>query len=143
MTHEHQKLWLRVTALAVGSFAPIMFLASMENGTGLAARSVDVLFGAPMGHPVWEGETPRFLSALMGGFLAGWGVLIWLLSGRIHDAEPEAVRKAVLASVIAWFVVDSTGSVLSGGVFNVLPNLVLLGVIAWPLRRPASRPAGA
>ena len=143
MTHARQKLWIRIAAALVGGFVPIMLLASIETGSGPAALAVDVLFGPPMGEPVWVGAAPRFLSGLMAGFLAGWGVLIWALSGRIHDVEPEAVRTAVLASVVTWFAVDSTGSVLSGGAFNVLPNLVLLAVIGWPLRRPADTRAPA
>jgi hypothetical protein len=38
----------------------------------------------------------RFLLALTEGFLFGWGVMIWHLSGKVYELVPEAVRQSVL-----------------------------------------------
>lgn len=81
--------------------------------------------------------TAQFLSALTGGFLFGWGVMIWGLSGSVYDAAPEGVRRSVLTGLIAWFLLDSMGSVTSGNISNVLFNILVLAVAVGPLWRPA------
>jgi len=84
-------------------------------------------------------QTPdiHFLSALTGGFLLGWGVMIWCLSAWVYDLAPEPVRKTVVAGLVAWFCLDSLGSFASGNAPNVGFNvLVLLGAVG-PLWRPA------
>ena len=55
----------------------------------------------------------------------------------VYDAAPEGVRRTVLASVIAWFCLDSAGSIASGNASNALFNVVVLLVAVGPLWRPA------
>jgi hypothetical protein len=43
-----------------------------------------------------------------------------------------------LAGVLAWFVLDSTGSVLSGNASNAFFNVLVLLLAVGPLWRPAS-----
>ena len=76
-------------------------------------------------------------SALTGGFLLGWGVMIWLLSIWVYDKAPEAVRKTVLIGILTWFVFDSSGSIASGNVSNALFNVLVLLLAVGPLWRPA------
>jgi hypothetical protein len=78
------------------------------------------------------GET-RLLAAIGGGVMIGWGVLLWQLTGEMFDRAPEAVGRMIRTSVIAWFVVDSTGSFASGAWLNVVANLVFLGLFMVPL----------
>ncbi|MEM6634008.1 MAG: hypothetical protein AAF694_30310, partial [Bacteroidota bacterium] len=72
-----------------------------------------------------------------GGFLLGWGVMIWLLSVWVYDQAPEAVRKTVLIGILSWFVLDSSGSIASGNASNVLFNVLVLLLAVGPLWRPA------
>jgi hypothetical protein len=74
---------------------------------------------------------------LTGGFLLGWGVMIWCLGTWVYDLAPEAVRKSVLAGVLAWFCLDSAGSITSGNPSNALFNIAILLVAVGPLWRPA------
>jgi hypothetical protein len=64
-------------------------------------------------------------------------VTIWCLSLWVYDLAPEGVRKSVLFGALAWFIVDSTGSVTSGNAVNVLFNIGFLLVAVGPLWRPA------
>jgi hypothetical protein len=82
----------------------------------------------------------RFLSALAGGFLMGWGVMLWFLSVWVYDFAPEAVRKSVLMGLLAWFVLDSTGSIVSGTPSNAIFNIPVLLLAVGPLWRPAQEP---
>lgn len=131
------KLWLKVAAVVVGSFGPIFFLGTMEATLEPARWSLDLLAWPPDGGTTWEHPDTRFLSALTGGFLFGWGVTIWMLSGAVFDAAPEGVRRAVMTGLLAWFVLDSAGSVASGNAANALINVLVLLIAAGPLWRPA------
>lgn len=137
MTQSFHKLWLKVAAIVVGSFGPVFFLGTMEATAWPARTTMDILSWPPDGSIAWDSPDTRFLSALTGGFLLGWGATIWMLSGRIHDAAPEAVRRAVLTGFIAWFLLDSAGSVASGNAVNAAINVLVLLLAVGPLWRPA------
>lgn len=142
-TLETQRTWLKVAAVIVGSFGPVFFLGSMEATAGLARLSLDLL-GWPLdGVQRFDDPTVRFLSALTGGFLLGWGALIWGLSGSVYTAAPEGVRRAVLGSLVAWFLLDSAGSIATGQPSNVLFNVLVLFAAAGPLWTPAQDGARA
>ncbi|MEQ8860960.1 MAG: hypothetical protein RIC56_20120 [Pseudomonadales bacterium] len=137
MTRQFHKTWLKVTAIVVGSFGPVFFLGTLATTDEPARFTLDLLSWPLDGAQTYEGPSMRFLSALTGGFLLGWGVLIWRLSGAVYDAAPEAVRQAVLTGLLAWFVLDSAGSVASGHAANVAFNVIVLLVAAGPMWRPA------
>lgn len=137
MSHEFHKLWLKVAAVAIAAFGPIFFLGTMEATSEPARWSMDLLAWPLDGATTFDHPDTRFLSALTGGFLLGWGVMVWRLSGRAYDAAPEDVRKSLLAGAFAWFALDSAGSVTSGAASNVLFNVVVLVIVIGPLWRPA------
>ena len=137
MSHALHKKWLKVTAVVVGSFGPVFALGSMAATSEPARLTLDILSWPLDGATTYASPDTRFLSALTGGFLLGWGVLIWRLSSDIYDAAPEAVRRTVLASLLSWFVLDSAGSIASGNVSNALFNVLVLLLGVGPLWRPA------
>lgn len=137
MSHAAHKRWLKVTAIIVGSFGPVFFLGTMLPTAEPARLTLDLLSWPLDGAQIYAEPTTRFLSALTGGFLLGWGVMIWFLSSWVYDAAPEAVRRAVLAGILAWFALDSAGSIASGNAANALFNVLVLLLAVGPLWRPA------
>ena len=137
MTHSIHKRWLKFAAVVVGSFGPLYFLGSMAETSEPIRWSMDLLSWPLDGFPTYTSSEMQFLSALTGGFLFGWGVTIWCLSVWVYDAAPEGVRRSVLSGLIAWFLLDSAGSIASGFSINVVFNTVLLLVAVGPLWRPA------
>lgn len=133
MTQAFHKFYLKITAIVVGSFGPIFFLGSMLPTSEPARWSLDLLSLPLDGLQNYEAPTTRFLSALTGGFLFGWGVCIWFLQKWVFDKAPNEVRKAVLAGLLAWFFLDSAGSVASGNVSNAFINILVLLIAAGPL----------
>ena len=131
------RFWLRVAAFVVGSFGPVFFLGTMPETAGPARLAMDLLDWPLDGATSWESPETRFLSALTGGFLLGWGVTIWLLAERVHPLAPEPVRKAVMGGLLAWFLLDSAGSIASGTASNAAINVLVLLIAAGPLWRPA------
>lgn len=136
-THDFHKFWLKISALVIASFAPVMFLGSMEATSAPMQLTIDLLSLPLDGLPVHGDPASRLLSAIMGGLLLGWGALMWCLSIWVYDGAPEGTRRAVLVSLVLWFVMDSAGSIASGHGSNALFNVGILALAVGPLWRPA------
>jgi hypothetical protein len=137
MTKQFQKKYLLITSIAIGSFGPIFFLGSMLETSELARWSLDFLSFPLDGNMTFESPTTRFLSALTGGFLLGWGITVYCLSLWVYDKAPEGCRKSILVGIFAWFIADSAGSILSGNGINVLFNILIAIVAIGPLWKKA------
>jgi hypothetical protein len=137
MTQQFHKFWLKITAIVIGSFAPVFFLGTMLTTAEPARFTLDLLSLPLDGVQTYQEPTTRFLSALTGGFLFGWGVMVWCLSAWVYDKAPEPVRKTVVTGVFSWFVLDSSGSIASGNASNAFINIIVLFIAIGPLWRPA------
>lgn len=133
-THKN---WLLVTAIIIGIFGPALTLGTMEQTDGLARLGLQLLSGPGYATRSYDSDTLRFLSALTGGFLVGWAVTIAALRKWVYDAAPEGVRRTVVAGLLAWFVLDSTGSIASGTPWNAFFNVLVLLLCVGPMWRPA------
>ncbi len=137
------------TAAAI--FRANLFFSFIAGGLFWATGAIPG-FGAPTewafdllnwpidGDPGALNPAAMFMSAIGGGVLFGLGVLNWLLVAPAIETGERRVLNAALASVFAWFLVDSTGSILSGNAPNVLFNLIILALYVVPIlaaRRPA------
>lgn len=127
------KVWLKIAAVIVGSFGPVFFLGTMAATAEPARFTLDVLTWPIDGSVTYAAPDTRFLSALTGGFLLGWGVTIWCLAAWVHDAAPEGVRRTVVTGLLAWFCLDSAGSIASGHAANALINAIVLFTAVGPL----------
>lgn len=137
MTRQFHKLWLKIAAVVVGSFGPVFFLGTMPETQEPARFTLDLLSWPIDGATTYASPDTRFLSALTGGFLLGWGVTLWCLSTWVYDLAPEGVRKAVVTGICAWFVLDSAGSIASGNASNALFNVAVLLLAVGPMWFPA------
>ncbi|MCZ8342708.1 MAG: hypothetical protein O9301_06730 [Leptospira sp.] len=133
MSHRFHKFYLKITAIVIGSFGPIFFLGTMPETSELARLTLDLLSWPIDGLSTYESPDTRFLSALTGGFLFGWGVNVWMLSQFVYDKAPEQVRKSVVIGILAWFFLDSFGSIASGNVSNAYFNVAVLLIAVGPL----------
>lgn len=136
MTKQFHKFYLKLTAFVIGSFGPIFFLGTMKETLEPARLTLDLLSWPIDGFTTFESPDTRFLSALTGGFLFGWGIMIWFLSVFVYDKAPEEVRKSVLYGILAWFFLDSAGSIASGNTSNAIINVFVLLLAVGPLWFP-------
>ena len=130
---------LKIGAALVVAFGLMMAAASLSTLTAPTAWLIDLVFFPVDGAQTMADPVVRLMSAICGGVLVGWGAMIWLLVTRLLPRDPALTRQLILISVCSWFVIDSTGSVLSGGHWNVLGNLgflLLFVVPAAQLRSP-------
>lgn len=137
MSQQFHKFWLLITAFVIWSFGPVFFLGTMPATAEPARWTLDLLSWPLDGVQSFVDPSTRFLSALTGGFLFGWGIMIVALRAWVYDAAPEGVRRAVLTGLLAWFVLDSAGSIASGNPSNALFNVAVLLLGVGPLWRPA------
>ena len=137
MSPDFHKFWLKITAVVVGIAGPIFFLGTIVSTSEPARLTPDILRWPLDGTPSFAAPTTRFLSALTGGFLLGWSVLFWSLSTKVYDFAPEQVRQSTVLSLLAWFALDSAGSILSGNASNAGFNVLVLLLAVGPLWRPA------
>lgn len=141
MNQQTARLWLEIacgTTAAVGVGMALLALPAAMDATAWLSAFV---FGEPGGGGA---STPlaRLLAAISGGVLAGWAISLWVVVRRIHDGDPGLVRAILVPGLLVWFVIDSTGSLISGGGINVIGNvgfLVLFGVPLVAARAPRKR----
>lgn len=133
MSHDFQRFWLKITAIVVGSFGPVFFFGTMITTAEPARWTLDLLDWPLDGAQTFDQQTTRFLAALTGGFLLGWGVMIWMLSTHVYDLAPEPTRRVVLAGLLAWFTLDSAGSIAAGASSNAGFNVLVLLLAVGPL----------
>lgn len=145
-SHRAHRRWLLVSAVVIGGFGPVFALGSSAPASGAAAWTLDVLAWPPDGGQDYRDPTTRFLSALTGGFLLGWGVMVLCLRAWVHDTAPEGVRRSLLVGALAWCALDSAGSLAAGQPSNAAFNVLVLLLVVGPMWRPAVPdpvPAGA
>jgi hypothetical protein len=126
----------------------LRFAAGVTMAFGLAlALAAFPPLGAPM---IWladiliwpldgaeTGTAPgmRLILAIAGGVMAGWGWMIWRLAGEALERQPDLIRGIIRTSVLIWFAVDSTGSVIAGAPWNVPANGIFLALYLIPMLR--------
>ncbi len=134
-TAGHRR-WLIVTGVVIAIAGPVFSVATASALEAPAELTLDLLNG-PGGDAEEFAGTTHFLTALTGGFLLGWGVMVLCLRQWAFDTAPEGVRRSVLAGLLAWFVMDSAGSIASGNAWNALFNVGVLALAVGPMWRPA------
>lgn len=128
---------LKLASLAAIGFAVMIAFGSHAATDGLMRWFADLLFW-PLGDPAVMTDEAQLLAAISGGIMASWGVMIWMLTDALADAQPHLLRRIVLVAMTVWFIIDSIASVASGGWLNVIGNLAFLAMFVLPARRLAS-----
>lgn len=75
----------------------------------------------------------NLLSAVIGGTLFGWGLMLALLSYRLTRVSENWIWSVISISVLAWYILDTLGSALVGSTLNILLNTTILVLAIPPL----------
>lgn len=110
--------------MVTGPVTPFMGL--LNGFLDLAHQPVD-------GGQVVADDAARLLTAILGGILVGFGVMIWLIAERVLRTDPALGRGLILVPLLCWFVTDSLGSILAGAWFNAIINVAILVSFLIPL----------
>lgn len=125
---------LKLASIGTLGFAVMIAFGSHDLTDGPLRWFADLLFW-PLGDPQVMTNEAQLLAAILGGIMASWAVLVWLLTDALATNHPQLLRRLVLTMMAVWFVIDSTGSVASGAWLNVIGNLGFLALFVLPARR--------
>ena len=131
MRQQTARLWLEIACETTAAVGVGMALLALPGAMG----ATDWLSALVFGEPGAGAATPlvRLLAAISGGVLTGWAVTLRVVVRRLHDRDPALVRAILLPGLLVWFLVDSAGSLISGGGINVIGNLGFLILFGVPL----------
>lgn len=133
MLLETRMMLLKVASGLVIGFGVIAVLAALPAASGVMLFLTDLIFWPLDGAQTVSADETRLLSAISGGLMVGWGVLLWLLATRLFPNDPDLARRLILPSISAWFVVDSLGSIMAGAPLNAFFNIAFLPLFFLPL----------
>jgi len=123
--------WANVVTLILGvllAFAGNSFIFKPHNYyTQEIFFSGDAITGDMLQFKNW-------LFGIIGGTIAGFQLLIIFISENAFKNKEKWAYQAILYSLILWFVIDSSVSIYTGALYNVIIiNLVALFLIGLPL----------
>jgi len=133
MDKKISAIWLQVACVIAVATGLVSAAASFPATAGLWLFLFDLLKWPIDGNPSQFDLPTRAVNAVLGGVMVGWGTLMFLLVRNFLNKEFALVRKLILVSIAAWFVVDSTGSFLAELPGNVLLNVCFLCLFLPPL----------
>lgn len=142
MSHETTQNWLKVASAVVIAFGIMMAVSALPAAAASSGLLLDLIFWPLDGAQSGTGSETRLLSAISGGILTGWGLLLWQLTTRLYPREPELARSLILTSIGVWFIVDGIGSIAAGAPLNAALNVGFLLLFFVPLWRPAQAAHG-
>jgi hypothetical protein len=126
--------WLSIWCLSIVVFGVVLAMGGFPATDGLVRWLLGVLNGT--GEVEITGPL-RFCLAVMGPVSIGWALTLFAAI-RAADLLGERGRSTwilVTAGVVAWFVIDSSLSVLTGYGLNVIPNIAYLAAFLLPVLR--------
>ncbi len=135
MTSTSSASWLKLMSLFIVALGLLVALGAHPSTAWPATLLIDIVFWPFDDMQRLDSQTARLLAAIGGGVMVGWGVMLWLVIERLMPANPALARLLLIESTLAWFLVDSTGSFVSGAIVNVLLNTVLMLAIVLPAWR--------
>ena len=134
-TLESAQRGLKVAAVVTVATGLFFAVASTAATDGAVRQLLDVVFFRLGDGPAELSDSHHLVNAILGGVMVGWGVMIWLLVDQLVPVAPQQLKRILSVGLLCWFVVDSTGSIASGGWPNAVLNVGFLGMFLVPLRK--------
>lgn len=127
--------WMTGLCLAMGLFGVVLAGGGLEATSGPVRIVFDLLNG--------PGELDldphmRFSLAVLGAVSIGWSLTLLAAvqaANKVGKPLSKPIWVLVTASVVSWYVIDSTLSVMTGFGLNVVPNTVLIAAYLLPVIR--------
>ena len=135
MTRETTIRWLKAGSALIVFFGALVAAAAVPALSGPVEYLADLIFFPLDGAQSVAAEETRLINAIGGGVMVGWGVMLWMLSTQLFPKEPVIAGRIIATSIVAWYVIDSTGSVLAGAPLNAVGNTSFLLIFLLPLWR--------
>ncbi len=135
MNQENTLRWLKFGSALTMLFGILVAAAATPIGAAPTQFLADLIFFPIDGAQDLTAPETRLISAIGGGVMAGWGVILWMLSTHLFPRDQALAAKLIITSIVTWFVIDSTGSMLAGAPLNAAFNVSFLLIFCVPLWR--------
>lgn len=133
MTIERSAAYMKFAAIIFVGFGLLSALAAWPPLSAPQRLLAEIIFMDFDGSVTIASQSERLLSAILGGLIAGWGVILWQLVDKLYQDNPALIGKMIMSSILTWYIVDSTASVVAGAPLNFIGNLSFLALFAIPL----------
>ncbi|UWQ30454.1 excinuclease ABC subunit A [Leisingera sp. M523] len=133
MTHAASIRMLKIVSILSAAFGLAMVLAlATPLGTALSLF-IDLAFLPLDGAQALTPGAASLMTAIGGGLMCGFCLLIYLVTEHIYSADPALGRRLLIPALLAWYIPDSLGSLAAGAWFNVVMNTPFLALFLVPL----------
>ena len=133
MTVTQSTMMLRVASIVTLVVGLVAAFGAADATDGLWLWLFDLLDWPLDDNPAAFTNESFALNAVLGGLMVGWGTLMYLVVTRQFAAGNFELALPMMISVIAWFIVDSTGSLVAGLPGNVVLNTGFVAIFLPPL----------
>jgi hypothetical protein len=130
--------WLKFGSALTILFGILVAAAATPFGAEPARLLADLIFFPIDGAQSLAAPEARLISAIGGGVMAGWGVLLWMISTKLFPTDNALAAKLIISSIVTWFVIDGAGSIVAGAPLNAVFNVSFLLIFCIPLWRHQS-----
>ena len=83
--------------------------------------------------PVDKSVLLRWVSAIYGAIMIGWGLTLFLLGRLAFRRKDAALMKIMLVGIAVWLVVEALWSLYLGVLFNVGVDIAVLLLFGLPM----------
>lgn len=134
MTLVQASRWMQTGSTMIVGFGVLVALGAYPSLNGMIVFLADMMIWPLDDMQTGNSSEFKFLAAVGGATMIGWGITLWVLCGRGLREAPELSKSIIYVSITVWFVVDCVGSVFTGAPLNVIGNLGFLAIFLFPLR---------
>jgi hypothetical protein len=124
--------WLLTVAAGVVAFGLVLVVAPSVARQGFSL----LVYAAPERIDAFGQEPARYISlahAVLGGVMVGWGTALFYVTKTMFARGSKTAWNLITLSVVAWFIPDTSYSLLSGYWQNAVLNTVFFVLFAVPL----------
>ena len=127
--------WLQFGSALTIFFGVLIAAAATPLAAAPTQFLADLIFFPIDGAQNLAAPETRLISAIGGGVMAGWGVLLWMLSTKLFPSDQALAAKLIITSIATWFVIDSLASIIAGAPLNAVFYVTFLLIFCVPLWR--------
>jgi hypothetical protein len=129
---EFFRVWLIVLGAGIVVGGVAISLLGGTRASALLDRLIDPIFWTD-GPDAGARRYQAWANGVLGGTMAGWGVMITLLVSQAYGTRQAWVWWTLALSTALWYVLDTGQSLRYRVLFNVALNTALLVALAIPL----------
>ena len=138
MTHDKSIKSLKITIIASAGFALFMFASLFTPLREVMSFFFDLVHMPLDGAQSLNRDTEEVLTAISAGIFFGFCVLLWQVTTEVYAKDPLLGRRMILTSLLSWYVIDTTGSLIVGAWMNAILNTVFLVALTAPVLKPTA-----